>query len=66
MFKNKKIKSGKCHELSRKSILYFLMPNPPGVGTLLFFGWCNVGSWLAHGWLMVGTKLLKFVIMVGG
>ena len=25
-----------------------LMPNPPGVGTLLVFGWCNGGSWLAQ------------------
>ena len=28
------------------------------VGTLLGFGWRNVGSWLAEYWLMVGGLML--------
>ena len=27
------------------------------VGTMLAYGWCNVGLWLAHCWVMVGTML---------
>ena len=26
-------------------------------GTLLGYGWCNVGSWLAQRWVMVGAML---------
>ena len=35
----------------------FLMPNPPGVGTLLVFGWFNVGSWLMLGQRYSTSKL---------
>ena len=36
------------------------MPNPPGVGTLLVFGWCNIGSWLAQNCLICyyGRRLM--------